>query len=180
MIKTPTMLLAAALLIPSMALGATLELPADARVEFQVIDALQLSQDEPRHSDIVMRPVANGNGTHQLPEYCVVIGDARMDGERILLTAKALTCIETDGSDSDIYSGEISAAAYADDGSYGVAACEAGRCELTPDDGFMLWLDEPLAIQEQDNPSARINEQRRQAEGAGVANPIPAERPDPD
>ncbi|MDI5934080.1 hypothetical protein [Halomonas kalidii] len=181
MIKTPTLLLAAALLIPSLALGATLELPGDARVEFQVIDPLHLSQDEPRHDDIVLRPVADGNGTHQLPEYCVVIGDARLDGERIRLTAKALTCIETDGSDSEIYSGEISAAAYGEDGSYGVAAaCDEGRCALEPSVGFLLQFAEGLAIEQQDNPSAQINEQRRQAEGAGVANPIPAEAPDPD
>ncbi|MCH4563762.1 hypothetical protein MKP05_11540 [Halomonas sp. EGI 63088] len=180
MIKTPTLLLATALLIPSLALGATLELPGDARVEFQVIDSLHLSEDEPRHDDLAMRPVANGNGTHQLPEYCVAIGDARLDGERIRVTAKALTCIETDGSDSEIYSGEISAAAYEDDGSYGVAACDEGRCVLEPSEGFLLQFAEALAIEQQDNPSAQINEQRRQAEGAGVANPIPAESPDPD
>ena len=61
-----------------------------------------------------------------------------------------------------------------------IAACEAGRCALEPSEGFLLQFAEALAIEPQDNPSARINEQRRQAEGTGVANPIPAERPDPD
>ncbi len=180
MTKTPTILLLAALFTPSLALAATLELPAEARLEVQVIDSLILDQDESRHDDILLRPVANGQGSYQLPSHCVMVGDARLEGERVRITTKSVTCIATEGSDSEIYSGEISAAAYGADGNFGIPACEGGRCEVTPEQTFELRLASELAIEEQENLSERINLQRRQAEGAGVANPIPAERPDPD
>lgn len=172
MIKTPKTLLLAALLMPSLAFGASLELPADARIEVQAIDSLTLDRDEPRRDDILMRPVADGRGSHQLPDHCVMIGDARLEGERLRVTTKAVTCIATDGADSDIYSGEMSSAAYEADGSYGVAVCQDGRCELAPDHGFELRLASDLVIEEQENPSAQINEQRRQADGAGATNPL--------
>ncbi|PWV74871.1 hypothetical protein [Halomonas sp. A11-A] len=180
MTKTPTLLLLAALLSPSLALAATLELPADARLEVQVIDSITLDQDEPRLDDILLRPVANDQGSYELPSHCIMVGDARLEGERVRITTKAVTCIATDGDDSEIYSGEMSAAAYDADGSFGIAACDSGRCALTPEHAFELRLASELAIEEQENPSEKINIQRRQAEGAGVANPIPAERPDPD
>jgi hypothetical protein len=180
MTKTPAILLLAALLAPSLALAATLELPADARLEVQVIDRLVLDQETPRQDDILLRPVANGQGSHELPDHCVMVGEARLDGERIRLTTSSVTCIATDGGDSEIYSGEMSAAAYDTDGAFGIAACEEGRCELTPEHRFELRLAGELSIEEQENPAERINIQRRQAEGAGIANPIPAERPDPD
>lgn len=169
-----------ALLLSSPLFAATLELPADARVEVQAIDRVTLSEAQPRRDDVLLRSAAQGGGTHHLPEYCVVIGDARLEGERLRLTAKALTCIETHGDEREIYSGPISAAAYDTDDAFGLAVCENGRCELDPERVFELRLASDLQIEEQDNPSERINEQRRQAEGAGVANPIPAERPDPD
>ncbi|NIC04468.1 hypothetical protein [Billgrantia bachuensis] len=186
MIKIPDAIrsasgLALFLLLPLHASANTLSVPGDAVVAFQVIDDLVLEGESERRDDILLRPVSGfENATHELPKYCVVVGDALQDGDRLRVTAKALTCVETEGGDSDIYNGEISAAAYEMDGSYGLAVCDAGRCALPSDHVFHLKLASGLEIEEQDNPSARINEQRRQADGAGVANPIPAERPDPD
>ncbi|MDR9439939.1 MAG: hypothetical protein RI841_10685 [Halomonas sp.] len=181
MIKTQaSLLMAAVLAMPTLAMSDTLELPADATVDAQVIDVLTLSPQAPEHDDLIIHPVAGGDASHALPEYCVLIGDARLDGERIRLTTQSLTCIETDGSESEIYSGEISAAAYDTDGAFGIAACQDGNCRLTPEQTFQLRLASDLAIEQQDNPAAKINEQRRQADGAGVANPIPADAPDPD
>jgi hypothetical protein len=172
-------LLATALLIPALALGDTLELPEDAEVEFEVIDRLTLEGND-EVGDIVLRPVPEGTGSHSLPEYCVATGDARRDGDRVRLTAHALTCIETDGSDSAIYSDEVSASGFDLEGGFGIAACDDGRCELAPGDGFLLRFGDEIAIEQQANPSAEINERRRQAEGEGVANPVPADAPDPD
>lgn len=183
MIPTPTLAAAglSLLLLPFAASAATLSLPADATVAVKVIDELTLDADTPRQADILLSPVSgDSNASHELPEYCVLVGDARLDAERVRITARTLTCIETEGADSEIYSGEISAAAYEMDGSYGIDACDAGRCELTPEHAFQLKLASALDIEQQGNPAARINEQRRQADGAGIANPIPAERPDPD
>ena len=155
----------ALLLIPLHASAGTLSLPKDATVAVQAVDSLTLAGGETRLDDILLRPAgAAAEASHELPEYCVLVGDARQDGDRLRITTKSLTCIETDGGDSDIYSGSLSAAAY----------------ELDADHVFHLKLASALEVEEQDNPSARINEQRRQANGAGIANPIPAERPDPD
>lgn len=185
MIKIPDAILSASglalLLLPLSASAETLSLPADADVAMQVVDDLTLEGGDMRRDDILLRPVADlADATHELPEYCVVVGDARQEGDRLRISAKSLTCIETDDSDSDIFSGDISAAAYELDGSYGLASCSAGRCELPADHVFHLRLAHALEIEEQDNPSARVNAQRRQANGEGVANPIPAERPDPE
>ncbi|MDZ7852482.1 MAG: hypothetical protein U5L98_07495 [Halomonas sp.] len=175
-----SLLMAAVLAMPTLAISDTLELPTDATIDVQVIDDVTLSAQTPEHDDLLIHPVAVGNASHTLPEYCVLIGDARIDGERIRLTTQSLTCIETDGSESEIYSGEISAAAYDSDGDFGIAACQNGICRLTPEQTFQLRLASELVIEQQDNPAARINEQRRQAEGEGVANPTPADTPDPD
>lgn len=181
MIKThASMLLAAALMMPALAMSDTLELPADAILDAQLLTELTLSAQDAERSDLIILPVAEGEASHTLPEYCVLIGDARLSDDRIRLTADSLTCIETDGSESAIYSGEISAAAYETDGSYGIAACQNGECRLRPEQTFQLHLASELSIEQQQNPAAEINEQRRQAEGDGVANPIPAEAPDPD
>ncbi|MGQ4880298.1 hypothetical protein ACOJCM_17160 [Billgrantia sp. LNSP4103-1] len=185
MIKIPDAILKASglaiLLLPLHAAADTLSLPAEADVAMQVVDDLILEDGNARRDDILLRPVTGiGATTHELPEYCVVVADARQDGDRMRITAKSLTCIETEDADSHIFSGEFSATAYERDGSYGLATCESGRCELASDHVFHLNLANGLEIEELDNPSARINEQRRQANGEGVANPIPAERPDPD
>ncbi|MCC5881662.1 MAG: hypothetical protein JJU25_03360 [Halomonas sp.] len=185
MIKIPHAILSASgmalLVLPLHASAGTLSLPQDATVAVQAVDSLVIEANEGRMDDVLFRPVSGVDGaSHELPEYCVLVGDARQDGDRLRVTTKSLTCIETDGSDSDIYSGEISAAGYDLDGSYGLSVCEAGHCELSAEHVFHLKLATRLEIAEQDNPSARINEQRRQANGAGIANPIPAERPNPD
>lgn len=182
MFKIAATLLVTALLTPLQAFGDTLELPPQAQVEFSLIEPLTLKEndEEARREDIVMRPVTDGSGTHSLPQHCVVIGSASLNDERIRLTATSMTCIETHGTDSEIYSSEITAAAYDADGSYGLPACEDGHCELGNDRGFMLQFSEAISIEPQSNPSAELNEQRRQANGDGVANPIPADSPDPD
>ncbi|MBB3229480.1 hypothetical protein [Halomonas stenophila] len=164
MIKTPTLLLmVASLALPSLAMGDTLELPADAQVEMEVVDDLVLDAQTPRRDDIVLRPVDGGDGSHQLPDHCVVIGDAQRDGERIRLTTHALTCIEAEGGDSEIYSGELTAGAYDSDGRFGIAACDDDQCRLAPGDSFLLTLTSPLRIEQQANPSAELNVERRQA-----------------
>lgn len=172
MIKTPASLLmmAAALALPSLAMSDTLALPTDATLDVQVIDPLTLSAREPARDDLILHPVAGAGASHTLPEYCVMVGNARLDGERIRLTTEALTCIETDGSESEIYSGELSAAAYGADGDFGLPACQDGECRLTPQDTFRLRLASDLAIEQQDNPSAEINAQRRQGEADSPAS----------
>lgn len=163
MIKTPSLLLmASALVLPSLAMADTLELPADARVAMEVVDDLVLDAETPRRSDVVLHPVADGGGSHQLPDYCVVIGNAQRDGERIRLTTQALTCIEAEGGDSEIYSGELTAGAYGDDGRFGLPACQGEICQLHPGDRFLLTLTQPLSLEQQANPSAEINARRRQ------------------
>jgi hypothetical protein len=182
MFKIVAPLLVTASLMPLLAFGDTLELPREAQVEFSLIEPLTLKEndEEARREDVVMRPVIDGNGTHSLPQHCVVVGSASLNGERIRLSATSMTCIETEGADSEIYSSEIAAAAYNTDGRYGLPACQDGRCELGSDRGFMLQFAEAVSIEPQANPSADLNEQRRQANGDGVANPIPADSPDPD
>ena len=137
MITRSAILLATTLLIPATGLGDTLELPAEARVEFQLIDPLTLSEAAPNRDDVVMRPVVNGAGSHQLPAHCVVIGNARLADARVRLTAKTLTCIETEDGDSEIYSDAVTAAAFGEDGNYAIP-CTPGRCTLATDDRFLL------------------------------------------
>lgn len=182
MFKIAAPLLVTALLMPLLAFGETLELPREAQVEFSLIEPLTLneSDDGARRENVIMRPVTDGKGSHSLPQHCVVIGSASLNGERIRLSATSMTCIETDGADSEIYSSDIAAAAYDTDGRYGLPACQDGRCELGNDRGFMLQFTEAVSIEPQANPSAELNEQRRQADGDGVANPIPADSPDSD
>ncbi|RTR05271.1 hypothetical protein [Halomonas nitroreducens] len=164
MIKTPTLLLmATALALPSLAMGDTLELPADAQVEMEVVDDLVLDAQTPRRDDIVLRPVDSGTGSHRLPDYCVVTGDAQRDGDRIRLTTHSLTCIEAEGGDSEIYSGELTAGAYGSDGHFGIAACDDDQCRLAPGDSFLLTLTSPIRIEQQANPSAQLNAERREA-----------------
>lgn len=185
MIKSSTAMLSAAglalMALPATLSADTLSLPADARLAVTVIDSLTVDSDTPQRDDILLRPVSgSADATHELPEYCVLVADARLDGERVRVTTQSLTCIETQDADSNIFSGELSAAAYEADGSYGIDVCDDGGCEVTPEHVFQLQLASPLEVEEQANPSAEINEQRREASGEGVANPIPASRPDPD
>ncbi|GEK72237.1 MULTISPECIES: hypothetical protein [Halomonas] len=170
MFKPTILLMATALTLPSLAMGDTLSLPADARVAMALVDDLTLDAETPRLDDVVMHPVHSERGSHRLPDYCVVTGDARRNGERVRLTASALTCIETAGADSAIYSGELTAGAYDADGDFGLAACQGDRCRLTPDDVFVLTLTRPLSLEQQANPSAEINARRRQHDADEAAD----------
>lgn len=164
----------------------TLELPADAIVMAEVIDTTTLDVDSLSQSDVLLKPANGTNSEYGLPSHCLITADARLNGERIRLSTKSLTCIEASADDSEIFSGELSAAAYDLDGNFGVPACvdgsgrECQRAELVPGQSFQLHLEHELSLMAQENPSAQINERRRQANGEGVANPLPAERPDPE
>ncbi|QFT84693.1 hypothetical protein FIU88_06865 [Halomonas sp. THAF12] len=170
MFKPTILLMATALALPSLALGDTLSLPADARVAMALVDDLTLDAETPSRDNVVMHPVQSERGSHRLPDYCVVTGNARRDGERLRLTASALTCVETAGADSAIYSGELTAGAYDEDGAFGLDACADGRCRLTPDDVFVLTLTRPLSLEQQANPSAEINARRRQHDADETAD----------
>ena len=158
---------------------ATLSLPSEAIVGVEVVEELTFSSDQTRLSDILLHPKQAAGASHSLPEYCVIVGDASLVDDRIRVTTKETTCIETHDADSDIFTGEFSASAYAESGQYGIA-CEGNPCTLSPGQPFLLTLDESVDIQELDNPSAELNEQRRQADGEGVANPVPREEAVPD
>lgn len=170
MFKPTILLMATALALPSLALGDTLSLPADARVAMALVDDLTLDAETPSRDSVVMHPVQSERASHRLPDYCVVTGDARRDGARLRLTTSALTCIETAGADSAIYTGEFTAGAYDTDGEFGLAACQDGRCRLTPDDVFLLTLTRPLSLEQQANPSAEINARRRQHDANETAD----------
>ncbi|GGX90904.1 hypothetical protein GCM10007160_17960 [Litchfieldella qijiaojingensis] len=181
-----TSLLLVGLTLPMTAMSDTLRLPEDAAFEVRVIDDALLTQETPTLSDLLLQPVTSEHARYQLPSHCLITADARLEGERVRISAKTLTCIDTQGADSEIFSGELSAAGMESDGSYAVDACidkvddGCERAELRPSHVFQLRLGRELALEPKDNPAARINEQRRQAQGEGVANPIPGERPDPD
>lgn len=159
-------LLAALLALPALSYAQgqpeTLSLPADASIEMSIISPLTLDEAAPKVSSIIIHPVSEGSGSHALPDYCVVIGDAQIDNGRLRLTTRDMTCIEAQGGDSAIFSGELSAGAYDEDGNFGLPVCSDGSCELTPDDSFLVILNDAIAIEQQPNPSAEINAQRRQ------------------
>ncbi|MCG7588878.1 MULTISPECIES: hypothetical protein [unclassified Halomonas] len=156
-----------------------LTLPSGAKVGVEVVEALAFDNTQSRYSDILLHPTTANGTTDALPEYCLLVANAQLNGERIRITTQDATCIETHDAESAIYSGSFSASAYAEDGQYGIP-CGNGDCTLAPGQSFVLTLDESIQIAAQDNPSAEINATRRQANGEGVANPIPGERPDPD
>lgn len=157
----------------------TLDFPSGAKVGVEVVEALSFDSAQSRYTDILLHPKQASGTTHSLPEYCLLVANAQLNGDRIRITTQDATCIETHDAESAIYSGEFSASAYAEDGQYGIA-CEGGACSLEPGQTFVLTLEESIHIEAQDNPSADINATRRQANGDGVANPIPGERPDPE
>lgn len=159
--------------------AATLSLPEDATVGVEIVDAISFADGQSRQEGILLRPAEISQASDSLPEYCVIVGDAQRDDMRVRITTHDVTCIETDDADSSIFSGEIDAAVYGADGNYGLS-CSDTTCKLASGHAFTLTLNAPLEITEQDNPSARINEKRRQTDGEGVANPIPADRPDPE
>lgn len=158
-------LLAALLALPALSQAQgqpeTLTLPADASIEMTLITPLSLDEATPSVSDIIIHPVSEGSGSHALPDYCVATGDAQIDEGRLRITTKEMTCIEAEGGDSAIFSGELVAAAYDTDGNFGLPVCNDGSCQLTPEDSFLLILNDAIAIEQQPNPSAEINAQRR-------------------
>ncbi|MAO63182.1 MULTISPECIES: hypothetical protein [Halomonas] len=174
-----TALLGTLFVSPLHAEESTLDLPSGAKVGVEVVEALTFNSSQSRYTDLLLHPKQASGTTHSLPEYCLLVANAQLNGDRIRITTQDATCIETHDAESAIYSGEFSASAYAEDGQYGLA-CNNGDCTLAPGQSFVLTLDESIHIAAQDNPSAEINATRRQANGDGVANPIPGERPDPD
>lgn len=144
--------------------GSTLELPAKARFDVRLVDAIELAGGDARQDDIMLAPVADAQGRSALPHYCVMVGDAKRDGDRLRLTTQTVTCVEAEGGDSHIFSGELVAGAYAPDGQFGLEACTDDRCELSTEAVFQLELTNPLSIEQMANPSAEINAKRR-AEG---------------
>ena len=161
------------------AADATLSLPNEATVGVEVVEELAFESNQTRLNDILLHPTQTASASHSLPEYCVIVGSAQRADERIRVTTQEATCIETHDADSDIFTGEFSASAYGEDGQYGIA-CEDSQCVLSPGQRFLLTLDQPVEIEELDNPSAELNEQRRQADGEGIANPVPRDEAVPD
>jgi len=161
------------------AADATLSLPNEAPVGVEVVEELAFESNQTRLNDILLHPTQAASASHSLPEYCVIVGRAQRVDERIRVTTQEATCIETHDADSDIFTGEFSASAYGEDGQYGIA-CEGSQCALSPGQTFLLTLDQPVEIEELDNPSAELNEQRRQADGEGIANPVPRDEAVPD
>lgn len=171
-------LVGSTLTTPLYAADAALTLPSGASVGVEVVEDHHFNDGSSRLNNILLHPIEVESATHALPEYCVLVANAQVSSNRIRMTTQDATCIETHGAESAIYSGAFSASAYAQDSQYGLP-CHGGTCTLSPGDSFLLTLDENVDISAQDNPSAEINAQRRQANGDGVANPIPAERPAP-
>ncbi|AZM96052.1 hypothetical protein [Vreelandella venusta] len=174
-----TALLGTALATPLLAAEQTLTLPKGASVGVEVIEEFAFSDSQSRYEAILLHPTQAGGASHQLPEYCVLVANAQLTNGRIRITTQDATCIETHDAESAIFTGSFSAGAYAADGQYGLA-CDEPSCTLSPGQAFVVTLDEDIDINAQDNPSAEINAARREADGEGVANPIPSDRPDPD
>lgn len=188
MMKSLVCALLAGLAMPVLAAEATLSLPTDARLDVQVIDRVTLDKNAPGRTDVLLRPVMReqSGATHRLPDYCLITANAQIEDQRVRLTTQAVTCIEAEGDNREIFSGELSAAAYERDGGFGLDACterQNGECRhavIEPEHHFQLRVGRNTELSALENPSQEINERRRQADGEGVANPIPAERPDPD
>lgn len=174
-----TAIIAPLFALPLYAADSTLTLPNQSTVGVEVVEELSFESDQTRLDDILLHPAHADSASHSLPEYCVIIGTAQLNNERIRITTQNATCIETNNAESNIFSGEFVASAYADDGQYAIP-CEGSPCTLSPDQTFLLTLDEAVDIDEQENPSAELNKRRQQANGEGVANPIPREQPNPD
>ncbi|MAX31966.1 MAG: hypothetical protein CME72_02720 [Halomonadaceae bacterium] len=184
-LKRLALLLAPGLMLPSLAMGDTLRLPSEARLDVQVVDTLSLSQATPSQANVLLKPAtgrrsgdspSNADGqeaAHALPSHCLITADARLVEGRIRLSANSLTCIGLMGDAREIYSGKLSAAAREANGDFGVeATCTASNeqgcqsVELRPAHAFQLELGQALAIEAQDNPSRRLNEQRLHADEA--------------
>ena len=151
-----------------MALAATaqadsLALPAQSRIDVTTIDGIALDGAQNQLHDVMLTPASDASGRTDLPHYCVLVGDAKRDGDRLRITTQALTCVETEGGDSHIYSGELVAGAYDADGQFGLDACDDNGCELEANHVFQLELTHALDIEQMPNPSAELNAERRRA-----------------
>ncbi|SFH64636.1 hypothetical protein [Modicisalibacter xianhensis] len=172
MLKPFVYMLLTAMAMPTLAAQDTLSLPADARIDVQVIDRVTLDRASSERNDVLLRPVSRTQSTaaHHLPEYCLITARAQLTEERVRLTTESVTCIEPEGSQPHIYSGELSAAAYEREGGFGLDVCQEsqeGQCSravIVPDHTFQLSLGRALQIDAQRNPSAEINQRRMQAE----------------
>lgn len=171
MLKTLACILLAGLVTPALAQN-TLSLPARAHVDVQVIDSVTLDQATPNQTNVLLRPVERegSSATHRLPDYCLITADARLGDQRMRLSTKTVTCIEAEGDDRAIFSGELSAAAFERDGGFGLDVCTEqrdGQCmsaTLDPSHIFQLSIGRDTEISALDNPAEEINEQRRKAD----------------
>lgn len=157
-----SVLIAPFLATPLFAADATLVMPERATFGVEFTENVAFAEGESRRDNILLRPNHDVDASHQLPQYCVIIGDAVRSDERVRVTAHDVTCIEADNAESAIFSGEMEGGVYDTDGQYGLA-CDDSACAFPSGRGFMLTLNESLDIDAQDNPSAEINAQRRQA-----------------
>ncbi|MFC7367793.1 hypothetical protein [Vreelandella zhaodongensis] len=174
-----TAFLGSALTSPLLADDQTLSLPSGANIGVELIEEFSFSDDQSRHQAILLHPTEADGATHELPKYCILVANAQLTNGRIRITTQDATCIETHDAESNIFTGAFEASAYGEDGQYGLA-CDDASCTLSPGQAFLITLDESINIDAQNNPSAEINAARRRANGEGVANPIPSERPNPD
>ncbi|MGS2743399.1 hypothetical protein ACU6TU_07375 [Halomonas sp. LS-001] len=147
----------------SFAADAKLTFPEQATVGVEFIEDVTFADGGSSFTNILLRPNHEASTSHQLPEYCVIIGDALRSGERVRITAHDVTCIEAENSESAIFSGEIDAGVYDTDGQYGLN-CEDTDCAFVQEHNFTLTLNKSLEIEAQNNPSAEINARRRQAD----------------
>lgn len=165
------------LAMPALAAEGQLSLPADARVDVQIVESVTLDQDVPGRSDVLLRPVERdpSSTAHSLPHYCLITGSAQLEGQRVRLTTQAVTCIEAEGDNREIYSGELSAAAFERDGGFGLDVCtnrqdgECVRAVLEPAHRFQLNISTDTTLDALENPSEEINKRRRQANSEGAA-----------
>lgn len=186
MVKKRVCALLAGLAMPALA-AESLSLPADARVDVQVVARVTLDRNAPDRADVLLRPVSReqSSAMHRLPNHCLITANAQLEGQQVRLTTQSVTCIETEGNRRAVFSGELSAAAFERDGGFGLDVCtddqdgECVRAVIEPDHHFQLNIGRDTEISALENPSEEINERRRQTNGEGIANPIPAERPDP-
>lgn len=168
MLKTLACILLAGLATPALA-QTTLSLPAKARVDVQAIDSVTLDRNTPELANVLLRPVERegSSATHRLPDYCLITADAQLDNQDMRLSTSTVTCIEAEGDNRAIFSGELAAAAFERDGSLGLDVCTAsrdGQCmsaTLEPSHVFQLSIGRDTEIEALDNPAENINEQRR-------------------
>lgn len=172
MLKVLVCVLLAALATPTLAARDTLHLPADVRIDVQVIDRVTLDQRSPDVANVLLHPAQRepSSATQQLPHYCLITADAQLEETRVRLTTRSVTCIEAEGEQRKIFSGTLSAAAFERDGGFGLDVCSGqnGQCTsatIGPDHTFQLSISRDTEINALTNPSEEINKRRRQANG---------------